>query len=478
VTSVDPLLDPRVTLAPEQRSALERTTARATLAVPLLAPGRVLGVLVVRAARPFDRAAIELAEAFADQAVVALESARLYQETTRAYEELARTQAQLVQSQKMEAMGRLAGGVAHDFNNLLTVVVGRSELLLSRAGTGSDAERQLRLVQQAALQAGRLTQQLLAFSRKQVLQPKVIDLRDLVVGIAPMLRRLIGEDVDLTVVRHDGIGRVQVDSSQLEQVILNLVVNARDAMPDGGRLTIEVADTVLDAAYASEHVAVTPGPYVMLAVTDTGVGMDAETQARIFEPFFTTKEPGRGTGLGLSTVYGIIKQSGGNIWVYSEPGRGTTFKVYLPQVLDQPTADRAEAPTAPIRGGQETVLLVEDEASVRELAREALEMSGYTVLEAQNGGAALLVAEQYRGPIDAILTDVVMPEMSGPELVRRLVGIRPEIRVVYMSGYTGNTIERHGLLDPGTVFLPKPFSPRALATTIRAALDRSANDPE
>ncbi|HXA95835.1 MAG TPA: PAS domain S-box protein [Candidatus Dormibacteraeota bacterium] len=382
---------------------------------------------------------------------------------------------QLRQSQKMDAIGRLAGGIAHDFNNLLTVITGRAQLILARLRPEEPIHRDALLVRTTAERAAALTHQLLAFSRKQVLQPQVLDLDTVVTAMEPMLGRLIGEDIDLAVVPTTGLGRVKADPGQIEQVIVNLVVNARDAMPQGGRLTIETADVELDAAYASRHVSVGPGSYVMLAVTDTGHGMDEQTRSRVFEPFFTTKEQGKGTGLGLATVYGIVKQSGGDIRLYSELGYGTTFKIYLPRLLETASEPAgATAIAAAATGGDETVLLVEDEAEVRDLAREILEGGGYAVLQACDAQEAVLMAERHAGPIHLLLTDVIMPRQSGRALVERLRPLRPEMRILYMSGYTNEAIVRHGVLDPDTLFIQKPFTPAGLAQKVRAALDRAA----
>jgi len=389
----------------------------------------------------------------------------------QAEEAQAQLEDQLRQTQKVEAVGRLAGGVAHDFNNLLTVITGRAEMLLSRLGSDDPLRRHVQLIGKTAERAAALTRQLLAFSRKQVLQPKVLDLQAVVAGMEKMLRRLIGEDIELVAVPDPALGRVKADPGQLEQVILNLVVNARDAMPEGGRLTLETADVELDEAYARRHAGATPGRYVMLAVSDTGVGMDAATQARLFEPFFTTKGPGKGTGLGLATVYGIVKQSGGNIWVYSEPGRGTTFKIYLPRVDEAVEAVEPGQVLAEWPRGWETVLLVEDEEGVRDLAREIIQLQGYTVLEARHPGEALLVNEEHAGRIHLLVTDVVMPQMSGRELADRLASMRSETKVLYMSGYTDDAIVRHGVLDAHTPFVQKPFTPEALLRKIREVLD-------
>ena len=383
-----------------------------------------------------------------------------------------RLEEQLRQSQKMDAIGQLAGGIAHDFNNLLTVIAGRAQLIISRLRPEEPIHRDATLVRTTADRAAALTQQLLAFSRKQVLQPQVLDLNAVVAGMEPMLGRLIGEDVDLAVIPAVGLGRVKADPGQIEQVIVNLVVNARDAMPDGGCLTVETADVELDVTYASRHLSVPPGPYVMLAVTDTGLGMDEQTRSRVFEPFFTTKGPGRGTGLGLATVYGIVKQSGGDVHLYSECGRGTTFKIYLPRVAEPTTVPvEARAPAAAAPQGDETVLLVEDEPEVRDLAREILETSGYRVLQACDPHEAVLMAERYAGAIHLLLTDVIMPRQSGRALAERLRPLRPELQVLYMSGYTNEAIIRHGVLEPDTAFIQKPFTPAALGQKVRETLD-------
>ena len=385
-------------------------------------------------------------------------------------EALRQSEDHLRQSQKMEAVGRLAGGVAHDFNNLMTVVMGRTELLLSRLDEGNPLRRNAEEIKRTTERAVSLTQQLLAFSRKQVLTPKVLDLNTVVANMERILRRLIGEDIDLVTVLGPALDRIKADPSQLEQVIMNLAINARDAMPSGGKLTIETANAYLDQPYARNHPSVLPGSYVMLAVSDNGTGMDSETQARIFEPFFTTKEQGKGTGLGLATVYGIVKQSGGYVWVYSEPGWGTTFKIYLPRVADR--VDVAEPPPAPARAqGSETILLVEDEAGVRELTREILQMNGYTVLEAEHGPKALEVCQHYSGTIDLMVTDVVMPQMSGAELSQQAATLRPAMKVIYISGYADRAIVRHGILEADTIYLQKPFTPDALARKVREALD-------
>ena len=381
-----------------------------------------------------------------------------------------RLEEQLRQAQKMEAVGRLAGGVAHDFNNVLTAIFGYADLMAEEVPPSSAARQDLDEIRKAAQRATALTGQLLAFSRQQVLAPVVLSMNDLVGDVDKMLRRLLGEDVDLRVSLASNAGNVRADPGQLQQVIMNLVVNARDAMPTGGKLLIETADAELTEQYAELHQPVIPGQYVMLAVSDTGVGMDAQTRARIFEPFFTTKEKSKGTGLGLSTVYGIVKQSGGYIWVYSEAGHGTTFKVYLPRV-DAPVEPQAPAREAVTVTGTETILVAEDDETLRPLAKGLLEKLGYTVLEAENAEQALGVAGAHAGPIHLLVADVVMPGASGRELARRLAQSRPETRVLYVSGYTDDAIVHHGMLEPGLNFLQKPFTPAALARKVREVLD-------
>jgi PAS domain S-box-containing protein len=377
-------------------------------------------------------------------------------------------EAKFLQSQKMESVGRLAGGIAHDFNNLLGVILGYGALLLRKAEGGPERSKLEQIVKAGERAAG-LTRQLLAFSRKQVLQPKVLDLNDLVADLERMLRRLIGEDIQLTT-RLDGLGNVKADPGQVEQVLMNLVVNARDAMPRGGQLTIETSNVVLDEAYASERPDVRPGPCVVLAVRDTGVGMSPDTQRKIFEPFFTTKGTSEGTGLGLATSDGIVKQSGGHIAVESELGHGSTFRVYLPRV-DEEVRPAAVAP-GPRPVGTETILLAEDEPSLREITREILEAHGYTVLEAGSGDGALKRAEEYRGEIGLLLTDVVMPRMSGRELAEHLTLSRPSLRVMFMSGYTDDAVVRHGVLATSVAFIQKPFGVENLLAKIREVLEQ------
>ncbi|MFP3869997.1 MAG: response regulator [Syntrophobacteria bacterium] len=377
---------------------------------------------------------------------------------------------QLQQSQRMEAIGRLSGGIAHDFNNILTSIIGNAVLALGDLGKEAPLYEIVEEIKRAGERAAGLTRQLLAFWSKQVLQAEVIELNQVVHEMDRMLQRVIGEDVALETILKPDLGRVEADPAQIEQIIMNLAVNARDAMPGGGKLTIETGDVELDEEYANNHVAVTPGPYVMLAVSDTGVGMTEEMQAWIFEPFFTTKEKGEGTGLGLSTVYGIVKQSNGNIMVYSEPGKGTTFKIYLPRVEKAAHAQQEAASEAEAVEGSETILVVEDDELVRNMARKALEKYGYTVLSARDGEEALRLCGEQEGPIDLVLTDVVMPGMSGSELVDRLKGLWPDLKIIYMSGYTDNAIVHRGILDKGVVFLQKPFTFEGLAQKVRQAL--------
>ena len=378
---------------------------------------------------------------------------------------------QLRQSQKMEAIGQLAGGVAHDFNNLLTAINGYSSLALQRLEDGHPIKSYLEEVKKAGDRAANLTRQLLAFGRKQILQPLALNLNSVVSDMNKMLRRLIGEDIVLTAKLDSGVGKVMADPGQIEQVLVNLIVNARDAMPRGGNLTIETRNVELDEEYGSKHVGVAPGKYVLLAVSDTGEGMSEEVRHRVFEPFFTTKEKGKGTGLGLSTVYGIVKQSGGNVWIYSEPGRGTTFKVYLPMAESEPRELGEEVVEVAPRGGSENILLVEDEEVVRGLARRILEQAGYSVVEASKGAEALRFCAEHATGVDLLLTDVVMPEMSGKELADQLRSKCPDLKIVFMSGYTDESIVHHGVLDSSVEFIQKPFTPAALIRKVREVLD-------
>ena len=428
----------------DQLARLEATNAR----LRVLTQSSV--ELAVTNGRLFDAAESELAE------------------RRRAEAALDTVQEQLRHTQKMEAVGRLAGGVAHDFNNMLSVILSYAAMGQRKLPPGDRVREYLAEIQQAGDRAADLTRQLLAFSRQKPIRPMSIDVNGVLVGLDGMLRTLIGEDVDLRIEPAHDLGIVFADSGQLEQIIVNLAVNARDAMPRGGKLLIETANVDLDESYARDHFGVSPGPHVMLAVSDTGVGMDRGIQGRIFEPFFTTKEPGKGTGLGLSIVFGIVQQSGGNIWVYSEPGRGTTFKVYLPRVVEPRESEsmRTVHSAAPVRG-TETVLLVEDEEQVRELVCDILRTDGYRVLVAGSPLEALALVEQHPGTLDLLLADVVMPQMNGRELAERLKALRPEMRVLFISGYTGNVVVHHGVLDEGVAFLQKPIVPDALLRRLR-----------
>jgi two-component system cell cycle sensor histidine kinase/response regulator CckA len=408
----------------------------------------------------------------------AREAHRRAQDALRESEKaLRRSEDQLRQAQKMEAIGRLAGGVAHDFNNMLSVVLSYTGLILADMKSDDPLRPDLEEIRKAGERAAGLTRQLLAFSHQQVVLPKIVDLNQIVGGIETMLGRLLGADVEVTLLPAPRLGKVKADPGQVEQIVMNLVVNARDAMVHGGKLTIQTNNVDLDEHYASEHLGVTAGPHVMLAVTDSGVGMDKETQAQVFEPFFTTKDKGKGTGLGLSIVFGIVKQNGGHIWLYSEPGKGTTFKVYFPRTDETANPISSQPPGSEDLRGSETVLLVEDDEQVRAVARGILRRSGYTVLEAPGPGEALLVVEKYSGKIELLITDVVLPRMNGPELAERIRKSRPDMKVLFMSGYTDEAIIQHGILDSGVTFLQKPITVTSLTTKVREALgSRNGNN--
>jgi PAS domain S-box-containing protein len=379
-------------------------------------------------------------------------------------------EAMLRQSQKMEAVGQLAGGVAHDFNNLLGVILGYTGLMLDRLGLDDPQRKSIEEIQKAGDRAALLTRQLLAFSRKQVLQPKVIDLNAVVAGAEKLLQRLIGENIELRAVLNPELCRVKADPGQIEQIIMNLAVNARDAMPSGGKLTIETSNMEFDEAYTAQHPSTRTGPHVMLAVTDTGCGMDAETKAHMFEPFFTTKEFGKGTGLGLSTVYGIVKQSGGSVWVYTEPGLGTSFKIYLACVDAVPEIEPPNDKVMNVVAGSQTILIVEDDPALLQVTHRSLEEVGYAILEARSSKEAIDISESHTGPIHLMVTDVVLPGMSGVKLAAYLSAQRPEMKVLYVSGYTNDTVFHHGVLEPGLAFLQKPFSARTLARRVGEVL--------
>jgi PAS domain S-box-containing protein len=412
----------------------------------------------------------------AGNVVGASKTARDLSAHRKAEETLRRTEEQLRQAQKMEAIGRLGGGIAHDFNNLLSVILSYSELIAGDLSPSDPVSADIAEIRKAALSASELTKQLLVFSRKQVVAPKVLDLNGILAAMDKMLRRVLGEDIDLVSSLTSGLGRVLVDPSNVEQVVMNLVLNARDAMPTGGKLTIETENVELDLEYTGQHLGSKPGPHVMLAVSDTGMGMDRDTQTHIFEPFFTTKEVGKGTGLGLSTVFGIAQQSGGSIWVYSEPGRGTTFKVYFPRVETKLDA-MSQPPARSTPRGTETILLVEDQEQVRAVAHGILRRHGYRVIVAHSAGEALLLSEAEPGPIHLLLTDVVMPLMSGAELAKRIALTRPATKALYMSGYTDDSVVRHGVLEGSVAFLQKPFTPDSLARRVRDTLTASVDEP-
>lgn len=450
----------------------EERISQSALTAPMTVMGRTVGCVEIQSyqAGAYGQEHATAMRMAANLAATAVENVNLI-DREQAKEE------QLRQSQKMEAVGQLAGGVAHDFNNLLTAITGYSELTLRDLDDNSPFRAKITEIRKAGERAASLTRQLLAFSRKQILQPKVLDLNAVIPEMDKMLRRLIGEDIALETVLDSSLGQVKADPGQIEQIIMNLCINARDAMPHGGRLTIETSNVDLEQAYSNQQVVLRPGHYVMMSVSDNGCGMTADTQARIFEPFFTTKELGKGTGLGLSTVYGIVKQSEGSIWVYSEVGSGTTFKIFLPRVDEVALSENLRQKSRSAPGGSETVLLVEDEDIVRALSTEILERCGYRVVTAADGQEGLRVCKEFEGRIDLMITDVVMPHMSGRELAEHLARLRPDTRVLYMSGFTDDAIVRHGVLDEGVSFIQKPFSPDSLAIKAREVLDRSSNAP-
>jgi len=442
-----------------------------TLAVAVLAVG-----FTARGGGPFvmgtlARTDIALLLYICILSITGLVASAFAAERRRAESALLQLEEQYRQAQKMEAVGRLAGGIAHDFNNILTAILGTATLMEETVAADSPLRPDLEEIEKAARRAAGLTGQLLAFSRKQVLEPHIVEVNSLVRDLEGMLRRLIGENVELRTILAPDTGTVRADTGQLQQAIVNLVVNARDAMPDGGRLTIETANAEFDGEYAKEHFAVAPGQYVLIAISDTGIGMNTETRAHLFEPFFTTKQPGKGTGLGLATVYGIVKQSGGYIWAYTELGQGATFKIYLPRVTGRAVPLTPPSVAVPSRGS-ETILLVEDEDEVRRVAMRILTANGYSVLEARDGKEALEIAAAHSGPIHILVTDVVMPGMNGRELATLLHLKRPEMPALYVSGYTDHAIVRNGQLEPGLAFLQKPFTPDALARKVREVLDQ------
>jgi signal transduction histidine kinase len=431
---------------------------------------------------------VRLLRALADSASVALENVKLHaeleatrhelEERKRVETSLRRTEAQLRQSQKMDAVGQLAGGIAHDFNNILSVILSFSSMAAEGLKEGDPLRADLDEIYKAGNRAATLTKRLLTFSRHQLLEPRILDVATVAREMEMMLRRLIGADVELELFTTKAPFPVYADSGAIEEVLLNLVVNARDAMPKGGKLTVEVTNVHLAGEYVSMHLGLTDGDYLMLAVSDTGIGMNKEMQARIFDPFFTTKPKGQGMGLGLSTVYGTIKQSGGHVWVYSEPGEGTTFKVYLPRRLGDPAEKSESVPVVERLTGSETILLVEDDEQVRHVARGILRRNGYHVIEAQNAGDAVLAGEDRRQTIDLLLTDVILPHIGGMQLIDRLTASRPDIKVLCMSGYTGEAAVRHGVVDANIPFVQKPLTPETLLIKVRQVLGRGDPRPE
>ncbi|MGD0678207.1 MAG: GAF domain-containing protein [Polyangiaceae bacterium] len=459
----------------------ERHNLRGFACVAMRSEGKTLGTLGVGqaggAARAFDAEDLALLQVLADHAAQAIVNGRLLEAVRRELEEhkqtrdmLDRSEEKLRQVAKMEAVGRLAGGVAHDFNNILSIILSYSEVAIEGLRMEDPMRRDLIEIQRAGERAGELTRQLLAFSRQQIMSPRILNLNSIVTGIEPMLRRLLGEDIALHFVPEPHLYVAKVDPGQVEQILMNLVVNARDAMPDGGSITIETANVMLDEGYVAAHPEASIGPHAALSVSDSGIGMTRDVLARIFEPFFTTKPTGTGTGLGLATVYGIVKQSGGCVWVYSEPDKGTTFKVYFPRAFGPEAQASSPAASSENLRGSETILVVEDEAQVRVLVRDILLRAGYHVIEASNGGEAFLVCEQYGATIQMLLTDIVMPRMNGRQLAERLRQIRPDIKVLFMSGYTENAIVHHGVLDSGLHFLQKPITPDRLLRKVREVL--------
>jgi signal transduction histidine kinase/DNA-binding response OmpR family regulator len=462
----DARLDP---LTEAFRDLIRQRSTVSLLSLPLVIDGATVGVLTLSAVepRPFSPEEVALAFSVASQVAGVLALLRIAQARQR-------LEAQYHQAQKMEAIGRLTGGVAHDFNNILTAILGNCSMILDDLGANHPLRVEAEQIYSAGQRAAALNHQLLAFSRQQVLQPRIVNLNGIVSNVEKMLRRLIGEHIALLTRLEEPLALVKADIGQIEQILLNLVVNARDAMPQGGQLTIETANVELDQRYTQQHMGVTPGHYVMLAVSDTGVGMSAEVQARLFEPFFTTKAVGQGTGLGLATCYGIVKQHGGQIWVYSELGHGTTVKVYLPRTSEEEDQEEeqrgAEELSLTTPGGSETVLLVEDERAVRELAARVLRQLGYTVLEAADGRQALELACVYGEAINLLLTDVVIPYGNGADLAAQLQQMHPQLKVLFMSGYADQTLVHHDILGAGAAFLPKPFIPKLLARKVREVL--------
>jgi signal transduction histidine kinase/CheY-like chemotaxis protein len=477
-----------VDLTPAERSITEQRNLRTVLYLPLIADEKAMGAFIVGSIEKLSElseAELDLSHTLANLAALAVRNAQLYRDgqnyaaqleetladRIRAEEERKNLQAQLLQAQKMESLGQLAGGIAHDFNNILVPIIGYVELGMRKLSADDKLHDDLKQIYQAAKRAAALTRQILAYSRKQVLKMRPTDANELVIDFSKMLRRLIGENIQLQTTLAPSLPPIMADAGQLEQILMNLALNARDAMPEGGQLTIETDSVFLDEPYAKKHIGVQPGPYVVIAVSDTGEGMSAETRQRIFEPFFSTKEKGEGTGLGLATVFGIVKQHQGNIWVYSEPGKGTVFKIYLPQAAQVAQPVEPTDVTEPTSlYGKETVLVVEDDALVNNLVCETLEAYGYEILRAKGPKQGLQRAASHPAPIDLLLTDVILPQMNGRELYQEVMLIEPGIKVLYMSGYTDNVIVHRGILEEGVHLLQKPFTIRDLVQKVRMAL--------
>jgi signal transduction histidine kinase len=490
ISAGKPLLVPdlmKEDLTPQERVVAEQRNLRTVLYLPLVADGHAMGAFIVGSIHKpssVSDGAINLSSTLANLAALAVKNAQLFQDgqnyaaqlehaladRIRAEEEREKLKTQLLQAQKLESIGRLAGGVAHDFNNMLSVILGRADLALRKVDPADSLHRDITQIRQAAQRSADLTRQLLAFARRQTIEPKILNLNEVINDMLNMLCRLIGEDIDLSWMPTENLGLVKMDPAQVDQILANLCVNARDAITGAGKILIETSNTAFDETYCNEHPGFLPGEYIMLAVSDNGTGISDETLPNIFEPFFSTKKAGEGTGLGLSTVYGIVKQNKGFINVYSEPGQGTIFKIYLSRHNPTEKAKRSKTITYMPQGGSETILLVEDEPMVLNLARQMLESLGYQVLAVNAPSDALQVAEHYKGTIDLLVTDVVMPEMNGPQLAKQLTVIFPSLKTLYMSGYTANVIVHHGVVSEGVKLLQKPFSKEELAAKVHDSI--------
>lgn len=474
-------------LTPQEQAVMEQRNLRTTLYLPLIADDTAIGAFIVGSIQnpsSVSNRTIDLSSTLANLTALAVKNAMLFQdgqnyaaqleksltERIRAEEEQEKLKAQLLQAQKLESIGRLAGGVAHDFNNMLSVILGRTELALRKVDNSDSIHRDLTQIRQAAQRSADLTRQLLAFARRQTIEPKVLNLNEVINDMLNMLRRLIGEDIDLAWIPANDLGLVKMDPAQVDQILANLCINARDAITEAGKIIIETKNATFDQAYCAQHTDFLPGEYIMLAVSDNGTGISNEILPDIFEPFFSTKKTGQGTGLGLSTVYGIVKQNKGFINVYSEPGQGTIFKIYLSRHTQTEKVERTETTTHIPQGDSEIILLVEDELMVLNLAKHMLETLGYRVLTANTPSQAMQFANQYQGMIDLLITDVVMPEMNGPQLAKQLTAIFPKLKTLYMSGYTANVIVHHGVVSEGVKLLQKPFSKEELATKVHESI--------